>query len=681
MSSTVADRLSIGTRLYNIIVMFGKMVVGLKLIFIAGSIPRHEASKIIIYNLTDSLQPTRSKILAVAELSKKCFKGNEKLLVVGEGLNDELVRYLHRSEITTIGSISSSRLPVAKDSFTAALQSKKKSPTGLDYYRYQWKSRSFLLSPYSAPNLKDQLDRLKDSQWWNFGGFFLIIEDDTVTERCSNAYDFLLLAWSYNLLSTVFLCQQQNGELSMYSYDPYGDSASHPWIKVREIKGRQGHPWSLFKWEKYDGLRYGCERIFYDRTKSLNGYTILTNALNDPPFLYVKRDDTGTAKYKGVDGSVMTDLWSFWNASIIDVKMTSDSYFMGWLDEDGDFHGNLIDIAAGKVDISMNSLIVRPLTNVMEAYPHAMVKLCMVTKDRGSIPWLIGLFYVFDKWTLMCGASIFFIGMFVLSYADRRGYISGFLNMLRVFLGSSYVGPPISADGFRILLFFVFIFPTIFYSTYQGKILSLIRKPLHYVNIDDIAELNESGLVIEGPETLNVALAFPTFFSSHVSKEVENCIRKLYRHEPVVCINYCDTIRMRYAHAKDLHIMKNSSPYNQKRFVARPDFPLIDRFNAITQAIVEAGLTKFYEAKTLYEESIVKPDENLSSDVIAFVITLRDLRFIFYGLGFGWICTLLIFIAEMVLRRKIIRKRYRTYIKDTKFSYTQVGRMIKIVRK
>ncbi|XP_046751383.1 uncharacterized protein LOC124414479 [Diprion similis] len=541
-----------------------------------------------------------------AELSKKCFSGNEKLLVVGEDLNDELIRYLHRSEITTVASMSSSRLPRATDALSAALQSKKKNPTGLDYYRYQWKSRSFLLSSHSAPNLNDQLEQLKDSQWWNLGGFFLVIEDDTVKERCSNAYDFLLLAWSFNLLFTVFICQQQNGELSMYSYDPYGDSASHPWIKVREIKGRQGHPWSLFKWEKYDGkyfcirkffffitlmnscftqgLRYGCESIFYDRTKSLNGYPILTNALNDPPFLYVKRDDSGMTKYKGVDGCIMKDLWDFWNATIIDVKMTSDSHFMGWLDEDGEFHGNLIDIAAGKVDISMNSLIVRPLAIVMQAYPHTMVKLCMVTKDRGLIPWLIGLAYVFDKWTMMCGASIFFICFVVLSYVGKRGYVSGFLNTLRVFLSTSYVGSPISADG--------------------GKILSLIRNPLHYVNIDEIAELNESGLVIEGPESLNVALAFPDFFSSHVSKGVGSCIRKLYKNEPVVCINYCDTLNMKYAHAKDLHVMKDSSPYNQKRFVARPDFPLIDRFNVISQVIVEAGLTKFYETQTLREETI-----------------------------------------------------------------------------
>lgn len=205
------------------------------------------------------------------ELVQKCFISEEKLLViVNEGIDEKLINNLHRSEEAAIVSIVFSKLSV-EDSYSTALKNGNWFQTG-KYYRDQWKSKGFLVSALSAVNLQEKLEKLKYTRWWNSAGYFLIFEETIETlasnsiikpSGCSNAYDYLSLAWKYNILSVVFLCKEVDESLMMYSFDPFGhDSAPSPWLKAREMKGRQNHPWILFKWEKYNG-RYKVSITFF----------------------------------------------------------------------------------------------------------------------------------------------------------------------------------------------------------------------------------------------------------------------------------------------------------------------------------------------------------------------------------------------------------------------------------
>lgn len=165
--------------------------------------------------------------------------------------------HLYEAMLTTIVSVSSSKL--IDQRLSASMKG-----GGQNDFDLALKAGAFLLPASSPADLKYQLDFVKATLWWNSAGLFVLSEaDDAVGARCSHAYDFLSLAWQNGMLSSVFMCQELDGLMSIYSYDPYGSAAPQPWLMVRETKGQNGHPWNLFKWTNYDG-EFESEKTFGD---------------------------------------------------------------------------------------------------------------------------------------------------------------------------------------------------------------------------------------------------------------------------------------------------------------------------------------------------------------------------------------------------------------------------------
>lgn len=113
-----------------------------------------------------------------------------------------------------------------------------------------WKMNEFVVVARSQPLLRLLLQRIKDSTWSNFNGFYVLIDRKTGKNGCSNAYRFLWVAWEYELLSTIFLCIDPVEGLLIYTYNPYSNVIPSEWQYVRSFKGRNGHPWLLLK-KKY----------------------------------------------------------------------------------------------------------------------------------------------------------------------------------------------------------------------------------------------------------------------------------------------------------------------------------------------------------------------------------------------------------------------------------------------
>lgn len=113
---------------------------------------------------------------------------------------------------------------------------------------HQGKLNSFLLTANSSDQLQSRLLTIKYSPWWNIMAPFIIL--DQSDRRCLNARDILKTAWRMNIVTTFFICfdNEQNGVI--YSYNPYTNRAPQPWKRVEDTIG-QSDGWTMFSWQ-YD---------------------------------------------------------------------------------------------------------------------------------------------------------------------------------------------------------------------------------------------------------------------------------------------------------------------------------------------------------------------------------------------------------------------------------------------
>lgn len=111
---------------------------------------------------------------------------------------------------------------------------------------------SFVFTIDSANTLTTILEKLKLSNWWNIDGLFLIVE--TTEQKCQVVFDILLKAWQMNLLTILYLCNQVNEGIILYTFNPYTDRAPYPWKKIENGNNTVDQRWTLYKQVYTDGM-------------------------------------------------------------------------------------------------------------------------------------------------------------------------------------------------------------------------------------------------------------------------------------------------------------------------------------------------------------------------------------------------------------------------------------------
>lgn len=106
----------------------------------------------------------------------------------------------------------------------------------------------FIIAEIDVSSLRMALDALKKSVWWNVYGFFMI--QKIHLNSCSEAYDYLKVAWSFNILSVIFICMDSNLKFLSFTFNPYNDRA--PMIWTEHILQSNGHQLVLFKYYHAD---------------------------------------------------------------------------------------------------------------------------------------------------------------------------------------------------------------------------------------------------------------------------------------------------------------------------------------------------------------------------------------------------------------------------------------------
>lgn len=106
-------------------------------------------------------------------------------------------------------------------------------------------STSIVIAASSDDVLTIILQNIKDSVWWNHQAFLLIVNRNS-TNSCQMAESFLNTVWSFNILSTVYLCHNSTHQSNLYAFNPYAPLAPKFWSKV--LAGSSVHKrWTLFE--------------------------------------------------------------------------------------------------------------------------------------------------------------------------------------------------------------------------------------------------------------------------------------------------------------------------------------------------------------------------------------------------------------------------------------------------
>lgn len=107
-------------------------------------------------------------------------------------------------------------------------------------------SKYFIIAEIDKTTLKLALSELRKSIWWNVYGLFII--QKIHLNSCNETYDYLSIAWNFNILSAVFICMNYKFTEEIHTFNPYSNHAPTFWTKYKSIRQSNNHPMVLFKY-------------------------------------------------------------------------------------------------------------------------------------------------------------------------------------------------------------------------------------------------------------------------------------------------------------------------------------------------------------------------------------------------------------------------------------------------
>lgn len=176
---------------------------------------------------------------------ENCFSTKTETIVVAGNLNASQIwnyNFLKSASVNLI-TLSESKKFEARTLRSRRIYKLTANNVNMNSQRPQL----FIVSESSKSSVNRTLRWLRDSLWWNYEGLFIFANEDP-DDECKNTYHFLQTAWSFNILSAVFICYDHQRGISLYTFNPYSNFSPRSWITTHIYKGNDGHPWTLFKY-------------------------------------------------------------------------------------------------------------------------------------------------------------------------------------------------------------------------------------------------------------------------------------------------------------------------------------------------------------------------------------------------------------------------------------------------
>ena len=76
---------------------------------------------------------------------------------------------------------------------------------------------------------------------------FLLVNED-LDGGCWNVTDVLRLAWSFNVLTAVYVCRDSKGRINLFDFNPFANAAEGAWeVADVVVDEDRGHPFVVYR--------------------------------------------------------------------------------------------------------------------------------------------------------------------------------------------------------------------------------------------------------------------------------------------------------------------------------------------------------------------------------------------------------------------------------------------------
>ncbi|XP_011345772.1 uncharacterized protein LOC105284159 isoform X2 [Ooceraea biroi] len=504
--------------------------------------------------------------------------------------------------------------------------------------RYIRKAHRFVMVASSQPMLRSILQRTKDSPWANSYGFYILIDRRTESRGCINARSYLWTAWEYDLLSVIFLCIDPEDGIVCYTFNPYSNDTPASWQEVGRAKGRNGHPWIIFK-RVYILGKEMCTDLDFDKTTTLNGYEIRLNALQVEPYLNINLNASDLEKFSGDNSEIIKILLLRLGASLSIEIYNGTIYDLGTIGPNGTLEDMLGAVSDGRVDMGMNTRSLLVLWKVRYTYPHMRSGFCVITQSSEEVSEFVKL-VTFMPWL----AIVIIFLVCLLTYgilARKEGYGNAWVQIIRLVVCTGILHPP-KINSTRIFICMTLILLLNVNAMIQSHLSSLLTIPVFYRNIDTMDDLKKSGYTVYGPSSWRQMITEPEVKKRYVSASYDACKEHVQNSTTAACMENC---LHAYYRIKDVDLHRSRMLRSNG---------LIYRSRSLTfLSVVGAHYRKEKKKKTFK------------------VMLLKQLAFCFCFLGIGYTCATIVFMVELLIGRSAPRSQNRRGIVKCKMKKTE----------
>ena len=304
-----------------------------------------------------------------------------------------------------------------------------------------YKIQNFVVRASSISRLKQTLQNLKTSPWWNHMASFVIIDESVPhDESCSNAFKILSTAWKLNLLHAKLICHHQSKGSLIYSYNPYTNQAPLPWQLVKTYTMKINHPWTLLVRRYQDGQGI-CKDLDFDKSKDLGAYETRFSSFT------IRKNknwsDTNLESIGSPNGIFLHYIFRALNSSVKIFAESPKSIF------------NLT--TSGFADMSLNVWYQQNDFNTSMTYPCASSGLVIMTQHRGQLSKIGKLLRVLNIPSRYAVVIVFLVTFIFFKFFVRQSVISAILNIVRLICNTAVPNLPNNV-AMRIYLSGLFIF-------------------------------------------------------------------------------------------------------------------------------------------------------------------------------------------------------------------------------
>ena len=516
--------------------------------------------------------------------------------------------------------------------------------------KFKHKLQVFVVTADSPTTLRQVLNDIKKSRWWNHMAFYLILGWPSLESDCSNAQEILWAAWKMDILNAKFMCLDEMKKILIYTYNPYKSDAPNSWKLVKTYREKNNHPWTLFVRNHRVTSAEACRDLDFDKTSDVGGYKIrFLNRFFKDLFNIKINKKNGRYSFGGFQGVIFHYLLRYIKATPKMILLPGQHLDGTLITEttDENIHKYLTNKTA---DLEVNHCHLTIIGNASFVFPFVQSGLRIMTQFSGDKSQFSKIRSVFDYYSWLGFFLVSWTTAIFFKYCLGQSLMPSFLNYCRLICNAALPRLPKKVPC-RIYLSGIFMFFLVYQGIFQGKLSSMLTKHIQRPNINTMSDLAHESHTICGHKDYHGYFPDQRFHKSFVEMEGYNCTKYVLNNSLAACIR--DETPLIYEASRfHLHLSSDSIVELYSVYGIRDDWPLEQRINTFFKSMAQFGLIyHLQKKKNIKPLRALQIRKDMYENQTVKFITLQQLTFIFVMLGFGLGLATASFVVECNIHR------------------------------